>query len=193
MIKAVLFDFFGVLHPDTFWGLADVFVPDRDDKKKRALGDLITRVDFGMISREEFWEQAADEFEVTIDELMQQKDKLGHVDERLLGIVKELKQQGIKTGILSNVGHGFVEQALDKQQQELFDVYALSGEVGAIKPDSRIYEFAAEKLGLPIEQCLFFDDVDRNVQGAVVAGMQSVQYEGIASCKKALAEAGVQV
>jgi len=192
MIKSVLFDFFGVLHPDTFWGLADIFVPERDSARKRALGDLLIRVDLGQISRDDFWNEAAHEFGISIEKLMSEKDKLGHVDQSLMQTVKSLKDRGLKTGIISNVGPGFIEKAFDKDiLNSHFDVLVLSGEEGVMKPDKKIYEIAADRLGLKPEQCLFFDDVERNVEGARNAGMQAELYDGIESCKVVLKAAGL--
>ena len=43
----------------------------------------------------------------------------------------------------------------------------VSSEVHLIKPDVRIYECLLEKYQLKPEECLFFDDKQENIDGAV--------------------------
>lgn len=52
----------------------------------------------------------------------------------------------------------------------------VSGEVGLIKPDERIYRLHAETFGLTPEATLFIDDSPKNVDGAKAAGWQAVQF-----------------
>ena len=57
---------------------------------------------------------------------------------------------------------------------DLFDVTVGAHEVGAAKPDPRIFALACEKAGVRPEQVLHVgDDIDRDVRGARVAGMQA--------------------
>ena len=45
-----------------------------------------------------------------------------------------------------------------------------------VKPDSRIYELSASQLGCKTDECVFIDDLEKNVAGAINAGMKSFQY-----------------
>ncbi len=185
MIKAVLFDFFGVLYPDTFWGLADKFVPDRSDDKQQQLHDLIKQVDLGLVDRAEFWERAAELFSIEYDELLRAKEELGGIDKNLLKLCEELKNRGVKTAILSNMGIGFLDNAIDKNERKKhFDEVIISGETGFIKPDERMYKMACEKLNLEPKDCLFFDDINRNVEGAKNTGMNAELYQGYKKCRE---------
>jgi len=56
----------------------------------------------------------------------------------------------------------------------LFDDIVVSAEVGVAKPAARIFQLAAERLGLPPEACVFVDDWDQNVEAAREVGMQAV-------------------
>ena len=46
-----------------------------------------------------------------------------------------------------------------------------------VKPDPRIYRLAADRLSLPIEECLFIDDKEPNVVAARELGMSTVHYQ----------------
>lgn len=52
----------------------------------------------------------------------------------------------------------------------------VSGEVGLIKPDERIYRLHAETFGLTPAETLFIDDSLHNVEGAREAGWNAVQF-----------------
>jgi len=56
----------------------------------------------------------------------------------------------------------------------LFDDIVVSAEVGVAKPATRIFQLAAERLGLPPAACVFVDDWDKNVEAAREVGMQAV-------------------
>ncbi len=67
----------------------------------------------------------------------------------------------------------------------------LSFEVGYMKPQREIYEIAAENVGQCPENCLFIDDREVNVKGAVDAGMKAVQFKGKDKLRKDLKKVGV--
>ena len=58
-----------------------------------------------------------------------------------------------------------------------FDAVVLSYEVGAMKPDARMYEAALARCGSSPEACLFFDDREENVLAAEEAGIRSFVFE----------------
>jgi FMN phosphatase YigB (HAD superfamily) len=186
MIKAVLFDFYGVLYPDTFWGLANQFLPDRGKETQQQLHDLIKRSDLSMIDQESFWAETAQLFGTSPSELIAARSAFGGVDTVLLNRIKDLKNRGLQVGIISNVGSGAVEEALG-DHKSLFDVMILSGDTGFIKPDPQVYELALERLGLEAKDCLFIDDIPRNVRGAEAVGMNAVHYEGLPDYDLAIA------
>jgi epoxide hydrolase-like predicted phosphatase len=65
--------------------------------------------------------------------------------------------------------------------RRLFDAIVLSGEEGFGKPDSRIYRVAAQRIGLPPDECVFVDDLAINVRGAAEVGMVGVHHTDVAS------------
>ncbi len=100
-----------------------------------------------------------------------------------------------RVAILSNADASLEERIRDGTNiHHLFDTVVCSGVVGIAKPDHRVYRLAAERLGLPPEECVFIDDAERNVTAAREVGMAAVRYRVYRDDDLAaqLAELGVQ-
>ncbi|MGC0311728.1 HAD-IA family hydrolase [Kitasatospora acidiphila] len=69
----------------------------------------------------------------------------------------------------------------------LADAVVNSAEVGAVKPEERIYRIAAERARVAPERCLFVDDTAGNVAAARALGMTGVDYREPADLRNALA------
>jgi epoxide hydrolase-like predicted phosphatase len=57
-----------------------------------------------------------------------------------------------------------------------FDDYVLSYEVGAAKPEAKIYQEAIARAQCRPEECFFTDDLSVNVEAARAHGMDAVQF-----------------
>lgn len=175
-IRALLFDCFGVLYPDTYWTMADDFLGEGLEPRRNELHDLVSQVDLGHITREQLWDHFADIVGKTKEEVYARLDEFGGLDMRLLAFI-DSHHAACKTGMISNVGAGFLERMfLERPASDYFDTIILSSEVGLVKPDRRIYELAANNLGVSTEECIFVDDLETNVTGAKAAGMQALRY-----------------
>lgn len=89
-------------------------------------------------------------------------------------LMRALRRAGIRTCLLSNSWglDGYPREIFP----ELFDAWVISAEVGMRKPEERIYLLAAERLGLPPQQCVFIDDIKANVDAAAGIGMAGVHH-----------------
>lgn len=67
----------------------------------------------------------------------------------------------------------------------------VSGEVGLIKPDERIYRLHADSFGLSPAATLFIDDSAKNVEGAKGAGWNAVLFTGAERLAEDLRDHGV--
>jgi epoxide hydrolase-like predicted phosphatase len=87
-------------------------------------------------------------------------------------LMRALRKAGIRTCLLSNSwgDNDYPREVFP----ELFDAWVISGEVGMRKPEERIFLLAAQRLGLPPEQCVFIDDIQANVDAATALGMAGV-------------------
>lgn len=61
--------------------------------------------------------------------------------------------------------------------ESIFRKCFYSFEMKALKPSEKFYKAVVEEIGLPAENMLFIDDSQKNVDGAVSAGLPAVFYE----------------
>ena len=108
-------------------------------------------------------------------------------------LVRALKPR-YKLGLLSNTNPWHFEHGIRTTAVfPLFDAVTLSYEVGAMKPDRRIYADALAKLALPPGACVFIDDLPENVEGARAAGLHGIHYTGPEALEAELHGLGVVV
>lgn len=60
-----------------------------------------------------------------------------------------------------------------------FERFFLSYEIGALKPDRRVYEYVLKHVDVPAGRILFIDDLEQNVQAAEGVGMGGIVFSGI--------------
>jgi putative hydrolase of the HAD superfamily len=90
-----------------------------------------------------------------------------------LDVLKELRRRGYKSGLISVCSEEVPALWGETPLAPLIDAPVFSCSVGVAKPDRRIYEIAAERLGVAPSECLFVDDQPAFVEGAVAAGMDA--------------------
>ncbi len=59
---------------------------------------------------------------------------------------------------------------------EFYTIFVSSDDVGVLKPDKKIYEYALSKVDFAPDECLFIDDSKENIRGATECGMKVVQF-----------------
>lgn len=99
-----------------------------------------------------------------------------HLIEENLALLRALRPP-YKAGILSNADISLEDRMRDGLGiYDLFDTVISSAAVGMAKPDHQIYQLAVTRLGLPVEECVFIDDLERNVTAAREVGMAAVHF-----------------
>ncbi|MBR3158677.1 MAG: HAD family phosphatase [Atopobiaceae bacterium] len=93
-------------------------------------------------------------------------------------LVRELKERGYGVYLLSNAGPSFAVYRERIPAIDEFDGVLVSCYEHIVKPDAPIYLLLCERFGLEPSECLFVDDMLRNVVGAERAGMQGYVYNG---------------
>src|SRR3989344_2189796 len=92
-------------------------------------------------------------------------------------IVIRLRQLGYKLSILSNHAKEWLPPCEEKFNfHELFDTRVYSYDVGASKPDQRMYQAGLEQLKTTPDRCLFIDDSDINTAAAEALGFRTIVF-----------------
>jgi epoxide hydrolase-like predicted phosphatase len=186
MIRAVIFDFFGVLVGDGFE--ATYRSAGGDPVKDKAFVEaLLDQANRGNISVDEFRSRICKKLGISVEEYQDSVRRTEIINHELLEYIKKLRLRSFKTAILSNVNRGGLERRVPKKiLEELFDVIVVSGDVGYIKPEPEIYKITAERLGIEVKECVFIDDRKGYVSAAKNLGMQALFYENFNQMEQAL-------
>lgn len=182
MIKAIIFDCFGVLTTDTW----KEFVGTLPEDQRQEASSLNRAYDSSQLSHEEFL-VAIKDLTGRLPKFIEEQTANDAVkNHELLEFARELKTY-YKIGLLSNIASNWITDTfLTREEQEIFNDLVMSHEVSLAKPDPRIFELAAERLGVEIEECLLVDDVEPYCMAARELGMQAIQYRDFQSLKTEL-------
>jgi putative hydrolase of the HAD superfamily len=103
-----------------------------------------------------------------------------------------LKQRGLLTAILSNMGDNVlasVEREFDWIHR--FDALVWSFQLHMAKPAPAIYRYALQELGVSPEEALFLDDKPVNVEAARALGMKAIQFSTVERLRAELIASGM--
>jgi putative hydrolase of the HAD superfamily len=101
------------------------------------------------------------------------------VDADMVAGVRALRARGVPTGLVSNSWG--TDRYPRELLAELFDGVVISGVEGFRKPDPRMYELGAQRIGVPPAACVFVDDLTFNLEPARELGMAVVHHTSAAS------------
>ncbi len=144
-------------------------------------GDLNRRYDLGEISTADFYEEFCRQTGKRPDlaTMLHAAGDIFQLNRSLIPVIAQLEAAGYRLGILSNTNEchwRFVANGRYGLLPRAFSVHALSYEIGALKPDPKIYRAAAELASVAPEEIFFCDDIAGHVVGAREAGFDAVQY-----------------
>jgi epoxide hydrolase-like predicted phosphatase len=185
MIKAIIFDCFGVLTTDAWIAFKKRHL--RHDGKKATQASMLNRLaGAGQLSYRDFLERISTLAGMSAADT-QKEINTNTADEELFDYIKTLKPE-YKIGMLSNAAANHLSRLFTHEQVDMFNEIVLSYESEVIKPDIRAYKLIARKLGVAPAECIFVDDQQKHCDGAKKAGMQTILYKDFASFKKELEE-----
>ena len=94
----------------------------------------------------------------------------------LFDLLQRIKRHH-KVGLIANTSPWHFEHVIAKMVVfPLFDSVTLSCEVGASKPDPRLFEDALHKLDLMAEECVYIDDKPAFAQAATEHLLHGITY-----------------
>lgn len=177
-VKAVVFDLYGVLALNGWQAFKARHFTDRIEVWDQIF-EIGRKVDAGLADYDElikFTAQQAGESEETV------RYQLEHTsaNTQLLDYIKTDLKPWYFIGILSNAHRAeVVSEIFTPEQEDMFTEIILSHHTGLVKPDTRMYEAIASKLGVLPEETVFVDDQERHIEGAKNAGMQGLVFTDV--------------
>jgi len=122
----------------------------------------------------------APEYKTEIETVFQNMDKIVTLYDYSMDWIRQLKSDGYKVYILSNIPELVHLDNLDDKLRFLKEVdgAVLSYQEQLLKPERRIYEVLCERYGIVPEQAVFFDDKLENVEAAREFGLNAICFKG---------------
>jgi epoxide hydrolase-like predicted phosphatase len=183
MIRAIVFDWGGVIMRtvEPGWRLAwDARLGLEPGSVSRLFfdSDAWQRAQLGQADEADVWARLSARQSLSPEALAELRQDFwagDRVDDELVQLIRSLRPR-FKIGLLSNFATSLRAWLERCSLEDAFDAIVISGEQGLAKPQAQIYQLAAERLGVPIGECLFVDDFAENVAGARRAGMQALHF-----------------
>jgi epoxide hydrolase-like predicted phosphatase len=193
MIRAIIFDWGGVLCEDTAQGLLSYFSKALDvppEALNTAYKSFAPAFQKGEISEEKLWQgmSAVLGIQRPVNPSLW-KAALRTVyspKQEMFALASHLKGRGYTVGLLSNAEmpamHFFYEQGY-----AMFDAAVFSCAEGTRKPEQRIYEIALERLRAKPSEAVFIDDRTEFCRGAQERGINTILFKNPQQVRQELA------
>ena len=131
---------------------------------------------------------------VSIDALRLAVGDIFELNAPMVPLLRELRAAGIRLVLLSNTCVTHVDFVRDRWSfLDLFDEITTSWEVGALKPDPRIYESALAHANCEAADCFFTDDIEDYVTQAISMGIQAHVYQNALTTRTTLRSLGIEI
>jgi pyrophosphatase PpaX len=178
MIKAVLFDYDG-----TLVNTNDIICYSLHKTCTEVLNRELTDEEFfnmfGRVLEDQMNYLCADKEEELCKRYLEiywgKQDELVHPFNNLIEMLKQLKERGIKTGIVSSKTMDGIERGLlDFGFAQYIDAVVSSDDTDVHKPSPIPLYIGAKKLGVEPDQTIFVGDSPYDIEASNVAGMVAV-------------------
>jgi len=187
MIKNIIFDMGRVLvefYPEDF--LTKEGITDKAEREL-LLREIFhhedwTNMDAGIMNEQEMYDEAVKRIPEHLHQtahnlIFDWNDPIIPV-KGMEDFVRECKEKGYGIYLLSNASVAQPVYWLRIPGHQYFDGTVVSALEKVMKPDIRIYQILLDRYGLKAEECLFIDDVARNIKGAEKAGIRGYLFDG---------------
>jgi HAD superfamily hydrolase (TIGR01509 family) len=180
VIKAIIFDCFGVIRVDATT-IAYKKLGGDSEEDELFIKETVAKANAGLIPSAA--KAIAQHLGISEEKWRETVYGSSVIDQQVLDYIKELRQQ-YQTALLSNVAKNGLKFWFEPGQlDEYFDVVVGSGDIGFAKPEPEAYEITADRLGVRLEECVMIDDRLELCEGAQAVGMKAIMYKGLKQLK----------
>ena len=198
MIKAVVFDYNGVCTTEgTFEKIVQEYAY-KQGKDQHKLSDLVKEywdlAKVGKIESMKFWQSVSLFLEYNPLQLRREWiDAFGFRHE-LMPKIKALRENGYKTGLLTNGIKDWMEEAITQYNLNIyFDAIVTSYNVGIAKPDPKAFYALTQELNVNPHECIYVDDQTKNITAAEKIGFKVVLFESMNQLEEKLKRYGIKI
>lgn len=189
MFKAVIFDFFDVIHTDSL----RVWLKKYDFKKEGDFAEASRLVDAGDIDEEGFIHMLSLASGISVSSIKSEFKEFATFDHDIIDLIKTLHKK-YSLGLISNGGADYLRLTLKESDIEsLFDEIIISAEVGMLKPDPKIFQLMLGKLKIDAKEAIFIDDRKENIEAAKSLGMFGILYKDFKMLHRDLIRLGFHI
>lgn len=198
MIKNIVFDAGDVL---VRWKPEELLEAEVADPAARKIiydgffgSQLWWRMDRGEMTRAEMLETAIKnlpQYEYELRRLMAVWPSYATRKDDTVALMRELKARGLGVYILSNWSDNCREISTLHPAVDIADGVMFSSEVHLAKPEREIFDLFCQKFNVKAAECLFTDDMPRNIEGAIAAGWNAELFTSAEDLKNKLAARGI--
>lgn len=184
MIKAILFDFDGVLTTDATGSLSicnyickktglDIEIFENEYYKYN--DDLL----YGKINHEDIWGKLCKELNYKIDiNILYESFINTPIDVQMIAFIDELKQQNYKIAMVTDNKKDRIDDIVKYYDwNKIFDSITVSAEIGSGKDYSEIFVKTIECLNVNADECVFIDNQEKNLIIPKSMGMNVVYFD----------------
>jgi putative hydrolase of the HAD superfamily len=195
-IRALILDYGGVIsqpqNPDNVNNILQILRQDVGDFRDIYLRERES-YDSDRLSGREYWlnvlrHLGLEPSDSKVNDLIREDIKgWTRINDSMIRFVEENKARLHKLAIISNMTREtltFMNRHF--QWLGLFDELVFSCEIGISKPDAKIYETCLGRLEISPRECLFVDDSEENVLGAIKSGMNVIHFKSFPQFRQEL-------
>ena len=182
MIKAVLFDFDGVLTIDKTGSTSITkFISDSCgiplENVKSCYYKFNKQLLLGQTTHQEIWQDFCKALGQDIDySILLDSFRATRLDEKMIALVQELKKRYL-IGMITDNKCDRIRTILEHRSlNQYFDVVAVSACLHSGKDSHSIFEYALNTLNVSASECVFIDNTEKNLVIPKQMGMSTILY-----------------
>ena len=191
MIKAIIFDFGGVLAEETFKeGLTPIGKEKGFDPNHffNILSELVYQTGYitGSSDEHAYWNAVRETTGVKGDDKKLREEVLRRLKLRpeMMEVVKKIKSSGFIVAILSDQTNWLDDLNQRTPFYQHFDHVFNSFYLKKTKRDPSLFRDICVQLGLKPEEILFVDDSPDNIKRAASEGLKTIHFKGVSEFEK---------
>jgi len=185
--KAIIFDFFDVIHADPL----QTWLRDHRLPREGAIHEASIELDSGRIDVPRFIELLSEATGQPANEILKEHKASAKLNHELVTLIQGLRKH-YRIALLCN-GHSKPVRALitKHELEALFHLIAISSETGRLKPNPEAFQHILTQLAVLPEQAIFIDDSPKNIAGAEAVGIRALLYTSLPKLRTDLQGLGI--